>query len=38
LRFGIAAETDANEGLAVVRALAMADRAAHLPYALEMRA
>jgi len=38
LRFGIAAETDANEGLAVVRTLALADRAAHLPYALEARA
>jgi UDP-2-acetamido-3-amino-2,3-dideoxy-glucuronate N-acetyltransferase len=29
LRFGIAAETDATEGLSVVRALALADRASH---------
>ncbi len=38
LRFNIAAETDASEGLAVVRALAMADRAAHLPGPVETRA
>jgi UDP-2-acetamido-3-amino-2,3-dideoxy-glucuronate N-acetyltransferase len=38
LRFGIAAETDASEGLAVVRALARADRASHINGALESRA
>lgn len=37
LRFGIAAETDASEGLAVVRALALADRAARLPSLSEMQ-
>jgi UDP-2-acetamido-3-amino-2,3-dideoxy-glucuronate N-acetyltransferase len=38
LRFGIAAETDASEGLAVVRALARADRASHAVNSLESRA
>lgn len=38
MRFGIAAETDASEGLAVVRALARADRASHVNGAVESRA
>ena len=38
MRYGIAAETDASEGLAVVRALAHADRASHTNGALESRA
>jgi predicted dehydrogenase len=38
LRFGIAAETDASEGLAVVRTLTRADRASHISSSLESRA
>jgi UDP-2-acetamido-3-amino-2,3-dideoxy-glucuronate N-acetyltransferase len=38
LRFGIASETDASEGLAVVRALARADKASHTPSSMESRA
>lgn len=38
LRFGIPSETDAAEGLAVVRALALADRAAHVAGAVEANA
>jgi len=37
MRFGIAAETDASEGLAVVRALARADRASHITTPIEFR-